>query len=38
MSARRGGEVGANRYEVSLDIIKDLSSRSIDIFRPLSDV
>ncbi|KAI7371326.1 hypothetical protein KC328_g17564, partial [Hortaea werneckii] len=37
MSAGRGGEVGANRYGVSLDVIKHLSSRSIDTFRPLSD-
>jgi hypothetical protein len=36
ISARRGGEVGAKRYGVSLDVIKHLSSRSIDTFRPLS--
>ena len=36
MSARRGGEIGANRYGVSLEVIKHLSSRSIDTFRPLS--
>ncbi|TKA75572.1 hypothetical protein B0A55_07939 [Friedmanniomyces simplex] len=35
MSAGRGGEIGANRYGVSLDVIKHLSSRSIDTFRPL---
>lgn len=35
MSAGRGGEIGANRYAVSLDVIKHLSSRSIDTFRPL---
>ena len=35
VSAGRGGEVGANRYGVSLDVIKHLSSRSIDTFRPL---
>ena len=35
MQAGRGGEVGAKRYGVSMDIIKNLSSRSIDIFRPL---
>jgi hypothetical protein len=35
MQAGRGGEVGAKRYGVSIDIIKNLSSRSIDIFRPL---
>jgi len=36
ISAGRGGEVGAKRYGVSLDVIKHLSSRSIDTFRPLS--
>ncbi|TKA62306.1 hypothetical protein B0A55_12932, partial [Friedmanniomyces simplex] len=36
ISARRGGEIGANRYGVSLDVIKHLSSRSIDTFRPTS--
>lgn len=35
MQAGRGGEVGARRYGVSIDIIKNLSSRSIDTFRPL---
>jgi hypothetical protein len=35
VSAGRGGEIGANRYSVSLDVIKHLSSRSIDTFRPL---
>lgn len=35
VSAGRGGEIGANRYGVSLDVIKHLSSRSIDTFRPL---
>jgi superfamily II DNA helicase RecQ len=35
VSASRGGEIGANRYGVSLDVIKHLSSRSIDTFRPL---
>jgi hypothetical protein len=35
MQASRGGEVGAKRYGVSIDIIKNLSSRSIDIFRLL---
>jgi hypothetical protein len=33
--AGRGGEVRAKRYGVSLDIVKHLSSRSIDTFRPL---
>ena len=33
--AGRGREIGANRYSVSLDVIKHLSSRSIDTFRPL---
>jgi hypothetical protein len=36
ISAGRGGEVGVKRYGVSLDVIKHLSSRSIDTFRPLS--
>jgi hypothetical protein len=35
VSAGRGGEIGANRYGVSLDVIKHLSSRSVDTFRPL---
>jgi superfamily II DNA or RNA helicase len=35
MQAGRGGEVGAKRYGVSMDIIKNLSSRSIDTYRPL---
>ena len=33
--AGRGREIGANRYSVSLDVIKHLSSRSINTFRPL---
>ena len=36
ISARRGSEVRAIRYGVSLDVIKHLSSRSIDNFRLLS--
>jgi hypothetical protein len=36
ISAGRGGEVGAKRYGVLLDVIKHLSSRSINTFRPLS--
>ena len=36
ISARRGSEVRAKRYGVSLDVIKHLSSRSIDTFRLLS--
>ena len=36
ISAGRGGEIGANRYGVSLEVIKHLSSRSINTFRPLS--
>jgi hypothetical protein len=36
MSAGRGAEVGVNCYGVSVDIVKHLSSRSIDTFRPLS--
>jgi hypothetical protein len=35
VSAGRGSEIGANRYSVSLDVIKHLSSQSIDTFRPL---
>jgi len=35
MQVSRGGEVGAKRYGVSMDIIKDLSSCSIDTFRSL---
>jgi hypothetical protein len=34
--AGRGAEIGVNRYRVSIDIMKHLSSRSIDTFRPLS--
>ena len=37
MSAGRGGEVGANQYGVSVDVIKHLSSRAVDTFRPLSE-
>ncbi|KAK3045884.1 ATP-dependent DNA helicase Q4 [Extremus antarcticus] len=37
MSAGRGGEVGMNRYGVSVDVIKHLSSRTVDTFRPLSE-
>jgi hypothetical protein len=36
MSAGRGAEIGVNRYGMSVDIVKHLSSRSIDTFRPLS--
>jgi hypothetical protein len=36
ISAGRGGKVGAKRYGVLLDVIKHLSSWSIDTFRPLS--
>ena len=36
MSAGRGGEIGANRYGVSLDVIKHLSTRSLETFGPLS--
>ena len=32
LSAGRGGEVGANRYGVSVDIIKHLSSRTVEHF------
>lgn len=33
--AGKGGDVGVDLYGVSLDVIKHLSSRPIDIFRPL---
>ncbi|KAI7286249.1 hypothetical protein KC352_g4971 [Hortaea werneckii] len=36
VSAGRSGEIGAQRYRVSLEIIKHLSSKSIDLFRQLS--
>ena len=36
ISAGRGSEVRAKRYSVSLDVIKHLSSCSIDTFRLLS--
>ena len=37
MSAGRGGDIGTNRYGVSVDVIKHLSSRTVDVFRPLSE-
>lgn len=37
MSAGRGGEVGSNRYGVAMDVIKHLSNRSVETFRPLSE-
>lgn len=37
MSAGRGGEIGANRYGVSMDVIKYLSDRTLQTFRPLSE-
>jgi hypothetical protein len=36
ISARRGSKVRAKHYGVLLDVIKHLSSRSIDTFRLLS--
>ena len=36
ISAGRGAEVGVNRYRVSIDIVKHLSSRLINTFRLLS--
>jgi hypothetical protein len=36
ISARRGSEVRAKHYGILLDVIKHLSSRSIDTFRLLS--
>ena len=35
VSAGRGGEIGANRYGVPMDVIQHLSNRTIDTFRPL---
>lgn len=37
MSAGRGGEMGANRYGVPMDMIKHLSNKTIDTFRPLGE-
>ncbi|GAB7357797.1 hypothetical protein MBLNU459_g0613t1 [Dothideomycetes sp. NU459] len=37
LSAGRGSAVGSRRYGVSVDIVKHLSSRSIDTFRSLSE-
>lgn len=37
ISAGRGSGVGASRYAVRSDIVKHLSQRSIDTFRPLSE-
>ncbi|KAG6157487.1 hypothetical protein E4U50_007512 [Claviceps purpurea] len=36
MSAGRGSAMGANRYAVPSDLVKHLSQRNIDTFRPLS--
>jgi hypothetical protein len=36
ISTSRGAEIGVNYYRVSVDIMKYLSSRSIDTFRLLS--
>jgi len=36
-SAGRGSAVGVNRYAVSTNIVKHLSQRNIDTFRPLSE-
>ncbi|KAG6091014.1 hypothetical protein E4U31_007459 [Claviceps sp. LM219 group G6] len=36
MSAGRGSEMGAHRYAVPSDLVKHLSQRNIDTFRPLS--
>ncbi|CAD0053649.1 unnamed protein product, partial [Aureobasidium pullulans] len=37
MSAGRGGEIGGNRYGVSVDVVKYMNDRSINTFRPLSE-
>lgn len=37
LSAGRGSAVGSRRYSVSVDIVKHLSSQSIDTFRSLSE-
>ncbi len=37
MSAGRGSKVGINRYGVSVDVIKHLSSCTVDTFRLLSE-
>jgi len=37
MSARRGGEIGASRYGVRVDVVKYMNDRSISTFRPLSE-
>jgi hypothetical protein len=36
-SAGRGAAVGVNRYAVSKDIVRHLTQRNIDTFRPLSE-
>ncbi|CAD0040610.1 unnamed protein product [Aureobasidium pullulans] len=38
MSAGRGGEIGGNRYGVSVDVVKYMNDRSINTFRPLSEM
>ena len=37
ISAGRGSAVGVNRYAVRSDIVRHLSQRNIDTFRPLSE-
>lgn len=37
VSAGRGSAVGVNRYAVRSDIVRHLSQRNIDTFRPLSE-
>ncbi|KAH0352647.1 hypothetical protein KCU83_g3356, partial [Aureobasidium melanogenum] len=37
MSAGRSGEIGGNRYGVSVDVVKYMNDRSINTFRPLSE-
>lgn len=38
ISAGRGSTVGVNRYAVWSDIVRHLSQRNIDTFRPLSQL
>jgi hypothetical protein len=37
MSTGRRGEIGGNRYGVSVDVVKYINDRSINTFRPLSE-
>jgi hypothetical protein len=37
ISAGRGSAIGVNRYAVPSDIVKHLSEKNIQTFRPLSE-